>query len=73
MGTNQQDHLSNLNQVLNRLMTAGLTAQKTKCTFETTSIEYLGHVIDSTRLHPSPKKSEVIACVPEPTNVTELK
>ena len=60
MGADEQDHLANLNQVLNRLKTAGLTIQKAKCTFATKSIEYLGHIIDSAGLHPSPSKIEAI-------------
>ena len=73
MGADEQDHLANLNQVLNRLKTAGLTIQKAKCTFAMKSIEYLGHIIDSAGLHPSPSNIEAINQVPEPNNIPELK
>ena len=59
-GTNKQDHLDNLDKVLQRLETAGLTLQKPKCTFAVPSVEYLGHVIDASGLHPSPNKVKAI-------------
>ena len=65
-GLNLPVHLQNLNTVLNRLESAGLTLQKSKCMFATTSVEYLGHVIDATGLHPSPKKIEAVIHVPTP-------
>ena len=61
MGTDRNNHLHNLSEVLKHLESAGLTVQKSKCTFYTTSIKYLGHVIDSTGLHPSPLKIEAIS------------
>ena len=72
-GTNEQDHLDNLDKVLERLETAGLTLQKPKCTFAVPSVEYLGHVIDASGLHPSPNKVKAITHISEPSNVTELK
>ena len=57
MGADEQDHLANLNQVLNHLKTAGLTIQQAKCTFAMKSIEHQGHIIDSASLHQSPSKN----------------
>ena len=37
------------------------------------SIEYLGHVIDSTGLHPTKAKVKVITEAPVPKNVAELR
>ena len=73
MGTKEHDHLHNLRLVLQNLQKAGLAVHQSKCTFATKSIEYLGHVIDATGLHPSPKKVDTIKRVPPPTTVTELK
>ena len=36
-------------------------------------MEYLGHIIDSTGLHPSPTKVQAIQKAPAPINITELR
>ena len=69
----EKDHLHNLGQVLEQLESAGLSLKKSKCVFMTTSVEYLGHVIDANGLHPSSSKVKAIKEAPEPTNNTELK
>ena len=70
--TDEQNHLKNLELVLQRLELAGLTLKKSKCV-TAESVEYLGHVIDKNGLHPSPSKVQTIKQVLPPTNVTELK
>ena len=72
-GTDEHNHLNNLELVLQRLESAGLTLQKSKCIFTATSVEYLGNVIDKNGLHPSPSKVQAIKQAPQPTNVNELK
>ena len=72
-GVNQEHHLHNLDQVLGRLESAGLTLKQSKCIFATPSVEYLGHIIDASGLHPSSDKLRAIREAPEPTNITELK
>ena len=52
-GTSVDDHWGNLDKVMARLLSAGLTVRKSKCVFVTSSIEYLGHMIDAEGLHPS--------------------
>ena len=59
-GKNEADHLHNLEQVLAHLTSAGITLKHSKCIFATTSVEYLGHIIDSNGLHPSPTKVQAI-------------
>ena len=44
---NNQEHLTNLEEVLRWLMYYGITLKKEKCKFMSESIEYLGHVFDS--------------------------
>ena len=41
MGTTQEEHLHNLDQVLNHLQTAGLRLKNKKCSFMLPSVEYL--------------------------------
>ena len=72
-GKDSAEHLYNLHRVLQRLESAGLTLKKSKCTFEVSSVEYLGHIIDAKGLHPSESKVRAIRDAPSPTNITELK
>ena len=72
-GTTEEDHLHNLDSVLTRLESAGLTLKKSKCTFRASSVEYLGHVIDAQGLHPATSKIKAISQAPAPSNATELK
>ena len=72
-GTTEEDHLHNLDSVLTRLESAGLTLKKSKCTFRASSVEYLGHVIDAQGLHPAISKIKAISQAPAPSNTTKLK
>ena len=42
-GISEADHLKTLDEVLNRLETAGLRLKRNKCAFLLPSVEYLGH------------------------------
>ena len=72
-GTSVDDHLANLDKVMARLLSVGLTVRKSKCVFAASSIEYLGHVIDAEGLHPSKEKVRAIKDAPEPQSVSQLK
>lgn len=72
-GVDNDDHLANLDKVMARLESAGLTLRQSKCVFAVPSIEYLGHVIDADGLHPSSEKVRAIKDAPEPRSVTELR
>ena len=72
-GSSTEEHLKNLDIVMERLASAGVTLKKSKCVFLSQSVEYLGHVIDKDGLHPSQEKVRAIQQAPEPCNVTELK
>ena len=72
-GKTEAEHLHNLNKVLQRLQSSGLTLKKDKCKFMVTAVEYLGHIIDANGLHPSEKKVKAIKEAPTPSNVTEFK
>ena len=51
-GVGEEDQLHNLAQVVERLESAGLSLKKLKCVFMTKLVEYLGHVIGASGLHP---------------------
>ncbi|UYV64815.1 K02A2.6-like [Cordylochernes scorpioides] len=72
-GKNDQDHLKNLECVLQRIQEAGLKLRKDKCSFLAPSLEYLGHKIAKEGLQPLPSKVEAIQAAPSPTNLTELR
>ena len=59
-GKNDEEHLANLKEVLCRLQTHGLRANKTKCEFFNEKITFCGHDIDSHGLHKTPEKVEVV-------------
>jgi len=52
---------------------AGLRLKKKKCQFMVPSVTYLGYIVDSEGLHPTPEKIRAITEAPSPRNVTELK
>ena len=70
-GSSEEEHLSTLQSILQRLESASLKLRRDKCEFLT--ITYLGHRIDSEGLHPLPDKMDAILNAPAPTSVTELK
>ena len=55
-GTSEAEHLDTLDQVLNRLETAGLRLKQRKCAFMLESIIYLGHKISQKGLQPTEEK-----------------
>ena len=72
-GTSEEEHLKNLELVLQRLHSAGLHLKKEKCKFLMNDVTYLGHKIDAQGLHPLQNKIDAIAKAPRPRTVTELK
>lgn len=72
-GATEEEHLKALEEVLNRLDTSGLRVKRKKCEFMRSSVNYLGHKIDETGLHPLQDKVEAIKAVPAPRSVHELK
>ena len=72
-GKTPEEHLHNLNEVLQRLKLAGLHLKKEKCSFCLPEVDYLGHTISAKGLRPSSSKIRAITGVSQPTNVTQLK
>ena len=66
MGKTEQEHLATLDTVLSRLKMDGLRLKKTKYSFMTESVQYLGHMIDSKSLHPIAEKVTAIHEAPTP-------
>ena len=72
-GASTEEHLQTLDVVLEKLETAGLKLNKSKCFFLRPSIEYLGHIIDKDGLHPTREKVQAIQEAQKPRNVGELR
>ena len=72
-GSNEADHLRNLEVVLQRLQDAGLRLKHSKCSFMLPEVEYLGHCISAHGLKRSESKVQAISEAPTPKSTTELK
>ena len=72
-GRTDMEHMRNLEAVFKRLKEYGFRLKLRKCQFFQESVEYLGKIISSEGLHPSPKKVEAILKVSPPTDVSELR
>ena len=72
-GKSTEEHLHNLETVLQRLEQAGLRLKREKCSFMLTSVEYLGYKISEKGLQPTDEKITAIKNAPVPKNVSQLK
>lgn len=73
MGRSEEEHLKNLQDVLQRLKDNGLRVKRSKCDFSKTRVEYLGHVLHAQGIHPSRDKVRAIQEAPAPTSIKELQ
>ena len=65
-GTIDEEHLHNLNKVLQQLETAYMRLKKEKCAFLLPRVDYLGHGITSNGLEPAASKVATIVAAPAP-------
>ena len=72
-GVNDEDHLKNLNLVLERLTAHGVVLKQEKCFFLQSSVDFLGHTVDAEGLHPTAEKLKAVLEAPAPQNVQELR
>lgn len=72
-GTSDEEHLARLEEVLKRLKEYGLRVKKNKCEFFQSTVEYLGHQVESDGLHTLPSKVAAIVQAPEPENEQQLR
>ena len=72
-GKDDHAHLTSLSQVLEKLSESGLKCKLEKCSFLQGAVDYLGHRIDASGLHPLDNKVAAITRVPAPTNITQLR
>ena len=72
-GSTEEEHLSNLAQVLTRLGTAGMRLKREKCAFMLDRVSYLGHVISCEGLRTGDLKVKAIVDAPDPRDLSELR
>ena len=70
---NKAEHKEHLRQVLRRLDEYGLCLNLEKCVFGVDKIEFLGHLVTSSGIAPSPKKVEAITNFPRPQTIKQLQ
>ncbi|KAE9017168.1 hypothetical protein PR002_g13466 [Phytophthora rubi] len=66
-------HVVELAGVLERLRSAGLSLKLKKCTFATTSMEYLGHHLSNQGVQPAERLVRSVREFPRPVDATEVK
>lgn len=73
MGKDTETHLKNLYEVFNRLMSANLKIEPSKCEFLKDEVEYLGHIVKKSGILPNEAKIRVVRDFPPPETVKQLK
>ena len=69
----EEEHLRNLEEVLQRLKKHGIRMKRNKCSFTKDSVEYLGHRVDADGIQATPQKIAAIQNAPMPKNVQQLR
>ena len=72
-GQNQAEHDRHVDLVLQKFKAARVTFNEAKCQFSQKSVKFLGHLIDSSGVHPDPDKVQAIIDIQPPTNVHEVR
>ena len=67
------EHKHHLRLVFERLRHYGVIINPQKCAFGVLSIEFLGHSVDSTGIHPLPAKVQTILDFPKPSSRRQLR
>ena len=65
-------HRRRLEAALNRFSEAGLTLNVKKCAFEVPAVEFFGHAVSATGLHPLSSNVDAVLQVPPPLSTTAL-
>ena len=67
------EHITHLRELFRRLTQHGLTVNAAKCELGRSSLEFLGHVVDSAGLRPVAQKVQVIQDYPVPDSIRKLR
>ncbi|CAH8602562.1 unnamed protein product [Dicrocoelium dendriticum] len=69
----EQEHVTRLGAVLQRLDEAGLKLSRKKSQIAQKSIVCLGHIVGNGQVHPLPEKRETIKCFAKPKSKRQLR
>ena len=67
-----EEHLEGISRLFQMIRNSGFKLSGKKCQFATSSVKFLGHVIDKSGARPLPEKLEMICNWKAPENETEL-
>ena len=68
-----QEHLSHIPMVFEKLNSANLSMKKSKCSFFSKEIQYLGHILSDTGIQPLPSKTHAIQNMNPPTTPKQVR
>ena len=68
-----QEHLSHICMVFEKLKSVNLSMKKSKCSFFSKEIQYLGHILSTTGIQPLPSKTHVIQHMNPPTTPKQVR
>lgn len=72
-GKTKEEHDSNLEKVMNRILESGLKLNREKCVFGVTEMTFLGHIVSADGVKPDPEKIKAIIKMDVPKSITELQ
>ena len=67
------EHISQLDEILNRIREAGLKLSPNKCKLFQREVVFLGHIVSETGVSTDPEKVRAVKEWPVPRNVHELR
>ena len=68
-----EEHIEHLRRVIELLSEAGLKIKPSKCHFICQQVEYLGHLVTPSGIHPNPDRMQAVNEFPVPQSVKEVR
>jgi len=68
-----EEHRTHLTEVFTALKNAGITLKRSKCTFGTSHMDFLGHHVSGGGIQPQEGKLHQLSTMRDPTNVAEIR
>ena len=68
-----KEHLLHIRMVFKKLKSANLSMKKSKCSFFSKEIQYLGHILSATGIRPLPAKTHAIQHMQPPTTPKQIR
>ena len=73
VGRSFEEHLHHLQQVFDRLKSAGLKIHPSECHFLHKKVNFLGHIVSTEGVSPDPSKTSIVKEWPTPKSVKEVQ